>query len=107
MCQTVPGKIVDPAISALLVELMTPMTLDVALAVQQELETRVAETDDLRRQHIERLHYEADPARRRYMKVDPTVSPPMRSRQNGTTNCGLFLRRKVASLIHRHDRFAA
>jgi recombinase-like zinc beta ribbon protein len=43
VCQTVPGKIVDPAIGALLVELMTPMTLGVTLAVQQELEARAAE----------------------------------------------------------------
>ena len=47
------------------------MTLGVTLAVQQELEARAAETDVLRRQHIERLRYEADLARRRYMKVDP------------------------------------
>ena len=71
VCQTVPGKIVDPAIGALIVELMTPMTLGVTLAVQQELEARAAETDVLRRQHVERLRYEADLARRRYMKVDP------------------------------------
>ena len=71
VCQTVPGKIVDPAIGALIVELMTPMTLGVTLAVQQELEARAAETDVLRHQHVERLRYEADLARRRYMKVDP------------------------------------
>jgi hypothetical protein len=71
VCQTVPGKIVDPAIGALLVELMTPMALDVTLAVQQELEARAAETDALRRQHVERMRYEAELARRRYMKVDP------------------------------------
>ena len=47
------------------------MTLGVTLAVQQELEARAAETDVLRRQHVERLRYEADLARRRYMKVDP------------------------------------
>jgi hypothetical protein len=71
VCQTVPGKVVDPAIGELLVELMTPMTLGVTLAVQQELEARTAETDALRRQHLERLRYEADLARRRFMKVDP------------------------------------
>ncbi len=71
VCQSVPGKIVDPAIGALLVELMTPMALEVTLAVQQELEARAAETDALRRQHVERMRYEAELARRRYMKVDP------------------------------------
>jgi Recombinase zinc beta ribbon domain len=70
-CQTVPGKVVDPAIAALLLELMTPMTLAVSLEVQRELEARATETDALRRQHIERLRYEAELARRRYMKVDP------------------------------------
>jgi DNA invertase Pin-like site-specific DNA recombinase len=70
-CQTVPGKVVDPAIAALLLELMTPMSLAVSLEVQRELEARAAETDALRRQHVERLRYEAELARRRYMKVDP------------------------------------
>src|SRR5208282_376439 len=59
VCQSVPGKVVDPAIGALLVELMTPMTLEVSLAVQNEIEARSAETDALRRQHIERTRYEA------------------------------------------------
>jgi len=70
-CQSVPGKVVDPAVGALLVELMTPLTLEVTLAVQRELEARVTETDRLRRQHIERTRHDCDLARRRYMKVDP------------------------------------
>jgi DNA invertase Pin-like site-specific DNA recombinase len=71
ICQSVPGKVVDPAMSALLIELMTPMTLEVSLAVQGELEARIAETDTLRRQHIERTRFDAELAQRRYMKVDP------------------------------------
>jgi hypothetical protein len=50
---------------------MTPMTLEVTLAVQRELEARAEETDALRRQHLERMRYDAELARRRYMKVDP------------------------------------
>lgn len=71
VCQRVPGSIVDQAISSLLLELMQPMTLQVALAVQQEVEARVTETDALRRKHVERAQYEAELARRRYMNVDP------------------------------------
>jgi DNA invertase Pin-like site-specific DNA recombinase len=71
VCQSVPGKVVDPAVAALLVELMTPMTLEVTLAVQRELEARMAETKTLRRRHVERTRYDAELARRRYMKVDP------------------------------------
>jgi DNA invertase Pin-like site-specific DNA recombinase len=71
VCQRVPGSVVDQAISNLLLELMQPITLQVALAVQEEVEARVTETDALRRKHVERAQYEAELARRRYMKVDP------------------------------------
>jgi len=71
VCQRVPGTVVDQAISDLLLELMQPLTLEVALAVQQELEARITETDTLRRKHVERAQYEAELARRRYMNVDP------------------------------------
>jgi len=50
---------------------MQPITLQVTLAVQQEVEARITETDALRRKHVERAQYEAGLACRRYMKVDP------------------------------------
>jgi DNA-binding transcriptional regulator YiaG len=71
VCQSVPGKVVDPAISDLLLELVQPLTLEIAIAVQQEVEARFAETDALRQQRVERARYEAELARRRYMSVDP------------------------------------
>ena len=71
VCQHVPGSVVDQAIRNLLLELMAPMTLQIALAVQQEVEARVRETEALRHQHVERAQYEAELARRRYLKVDP------------------------------------
>lgn len=71
VCQTVPGNIVDRAISDLLLELVQPLTLEVALAVEQEVQARCAETDALRRQRVERARYDAELARRRYMSVDP------------------------------------
>src|SRR5260370_23975515 len=71
VCQRVPGIVVDRASSDLLLELMEPLTLEVALAVKQEVEARITETDALRRKHGERARYEAELARRRYLKVDP------------------------------------
>jgi len=71
LCQRVPGKGVDQAISDLLLELMQPLTLEVALAVEQEVEARFAETNALRQQRVERARYEAELARRRFLKVDP------------------------------------
>jgi hypothetical protein len=71
VCQRVPGNFVDRAVSDLLLELVQPLTLEVAIAVQQEVESRFAETDALRRQQVERARYEAELARRRYMSADP------------------------------------
>ena len=70
-CQSIPGKGIDRAIGELLVETLTPMTLEVALQVQAELETRAHEADLLRRQRVERAGHEADLARRRFMEADP------------------------------------
>ena len=71
LVESIAGNLVDAAVGALLVELMTPMTLAVTLAVQRELQARAAEIDALRRQHLERTRYEAELARQRYMHVDP------------------------------------
>lgn len=70
-CQSIPGQSIDRALGALLVELMNPMTLEVALAVEQELEARLDEADKLRYQQVERARHEAELARRRFMRVDP------------------------------------
>jgi DNA invertase Pin-like site-specific DNA recombinase len=71
ICQHIPGAAIDEAAGNLLVEAVTPVTLEVALAVQQELQSRLDEADRLRRQQVERAHYEAELARRRYLRVDP------------------------------------
>ena len=70
-CQSIPGAGIDEAIGELLVESVTPLTLEVALQVQAELEARAAEADALRRQRVERARHEADLARRRFMAADP------------------------------------
>jgi len=71
ICQTVNGKGVDEAIGKLLVESVSPLALEVALQVQDELHSRAEEADRLRKQQVERSRYEADLAQRRYMRVDP------------------------------------
>ena len=66
-----PARPSTRPVGRLLVEAVTPMALEAALSVQQELQARREETDRLRRQQVERARYEADLARRRYMQVDP------------------------------------
>jgi len=71
VCQQVPGSGIDEAIGALLMEAVSPVALEVALSVQQELQSRLEEADSLRLKQVERAQYEADLARRRYMHVEP------------------------------------
>jgi DNA invertase Pin-like site-specific DNA recombinase len=71
-CQSIVGTEIDAAVSKLVVEAVTPMALELALAVQQEIAARLDEADRLRHRQVERAQYEADHARHRYMQVDPT-----------------------------------
>lgn len=69
-CQIIPGGGVDEAVGTLLVQSVTPLALEVALNVQQEVQSRLDEADRLRQLQVERAQYEADRARLRYMRVD-------------------------------------
>lgn len=70
-CQQIPGAGVDAAIGQLLLDTLTPLTLEVALTVQTELENRADQADQLRRHQVDRARHRADLARRRYLAVDP------------------------------------
>jgi len=50
---------------------VTPLALEVALSVQQELQSRWDEADRLRRLQVDRARYESELARRRFLRVDP------------------------------------
>ena len=71
ICQFITGWSIDLAIGEILIEAVSPLALEVALSVQEELKTRAEEADRLRMKQVERAQYEADLARRRYMMVDP------------------------------------
>ena len=70
-CQHISGKAIDDAVGELLLTSVTPVALEVALAVQDEISKRLQEADRLRQAQVERARYEASLAQRRYMKVDP------------------------------------
>src|SRR5580700_929333 len=88
-CQSIPGAVVDDALSTLIQESLSPLALEVALSVQQELQERLAESDRLRRQYVERAQYEAEQARVRICRGDPRNALwPIHSRHSGTTSSG-------------------
>jgi DNA invertase Pin-like site-specific DNA recombinase len=70
-CQSIRGRDIDAAISTLLLETVAPAALEVALAVQDEIASRIEAADTLRRSQLERARYEAELKRRRFLKCDP------------------------------------
>jgi DNA invertase Pin-like site-specific DNA recombinase len=71
VCQVLAGAAIDAAVGQLLVAAVNPVAIDVALAVQREIQARLDEADRLRQLHVQRAQYEADTARQRYLHVDP------------------------------------
>jgi hypothetical protein len=71
ICQSLPGQVIDAAVVQLLLETMTPISLEVAMTVQQEIVARQEEAEALRAQQVARAQYEADLAGQRYRRVDP------------------------------------
>lgn len=70
-CQILHGEDIDKALGELLVESLSPVTLEISLAVQQELQQRFEQAEQLRQKQVERARYEADRARLRFLQVDP------------------------------------
>lgn len=70
-CQWIQGTAIDAAIGALVLQTVAPAAIEVALAVQQEIAQRVDQAAAMRLAQLQRCRYEAELARRRYVKVDP------------------------------------
>lgn len=70
-CHIVPGAPVDEAIGRLLVEMVTPTSLDVAMQVFDEIRKRREEVVRLHRARLEHARHEAELAQRRFLLVDP------------------------------------
>jgi DNA invertase Pin-like site-specific DNA recombinase len=87
VCQVIAGAAIDVAVGHLLVATVTPVAIDVALAVQREIHARLDEADRLRQLHVQRAQYEADAARQRDRHVDPAnrlVADALEADWNGT-----------------------
>jgi DNA invertase Pin-like site-specific DNA recombinase len=70
-CQAIPGAGIDSAVGQFLIDTLTPLALETALTVADELTTRAADADRLRATTVHRAQYHAEQARRRYLAVDP------------------------------------
>jgi hypothetical protein len=103
-CQYIPGASIDEAISKLLLESVTPLTLDMALQVQKELENRFNEADKLRKQQVERAEYEANIARRGLCRSIRTIDWwQIRLRRSGMKSSGIC-RMPMTTMKHIAER---
>jgi DNA invertase Pin-like site-specific DNA recombinase len=71
-CQTICGATIDDAVASLVLDQLTPLALETALQVTEELAQRATDADRLRASGVQRTEHAADAARRRYLAVDPT-----------------------------------
>ena len=70
-CQSLPGAAIDRAVSDLVLETVTPASIDVAVEVFDELWARAAEVDRAKRAQIARLREDAELAQRQFLLVRP------------------------------------
>jgi DNA invertase Pin-like site-specific DNA recombinase len=70
-CQSIAGKPIDQAISALVVQKITPAAVESAFEIRAEIEARQEQASQLRLRAVERAQIDADIAQRRFMQVDP------------------------------------
>jgi DNA invertase Pin-like site-specific DNA recombinase len=71
-CQTICGAGIDAAVATLVLQQLTPLAIETALAVSTELAQRAADADRIRQMGVTRAEHTAEAARRRYLAVDPT-----------------------------------
>ena len=71
LCQHVPGRGVDQAVSRLAVQALTPEAVDAAVAVFEELKRRNAELAALYQSQVERARQEAESAQRQFFLANP------------------------------------
>ena len=70
-CQSLCGDGVDTAVAQAFLEAMQPAQLHVSLATLDQIEARAQQVDHQWQLRLERAHYEADLAQRRFRAVEP------------------------------------
>jgi DNA invertase Pin-like site-specific DNA recombinase len=99
VCQRLSGTQIDQAVTELVLEAVTPASLEVALEVFEELRNRQTEVDRLHRAQVERAREQAELAQRQYMLARPenrlVVDSPERQWNE-----------KLMSLAHAEEEYA-
>lgn len=70
-CQVVQGRAIDEAVGEVLLETVTPMAVEVAMEVFEEIRSRRVEVVRMHERRLEQTRQEAEMARRRFLRVNP------------------------------------
>jgi hypothetical protein len=70
-CQSIRGNEVNAAVAGAFLQAMQPAQLEISLATLDQLEARAGQIDRQWQLRLERVQYEADLARRRFIAVEP------------------------------------
>ena len=70
-CQAIRGDQVDAAVARVLLEALEPAQIEVSLAALDQVVAAARRIDEQWQRSLERVRYEADLARRRYLAVEP------------------------------------
>jgi len=71
VCQTVSGRVIDEALSRLVLQALQPLALELSLNVAHDLEAERARVLEQWEQRLKRVRYEAQRAYRQYNAVEP------------------------------------
>src|SRR6266702_3181897 len=70
-CQRLLGAGMGAAIAQLLLDRLTPLSIETSIQIHEELQAQVQEASRLRAQQVERARYATELAQRRFLRVDP------------------------------------
>ncbi len=71
VCQHIPGGSIDKAVEELLIDKLTPESIEVALDVFEEVKRQQEDIKKAHKLRMAKLQYEADLTGKQYMHVDP------------------------------------
>lgn len=105
-CQSIQGEPVDELIGKMLMEMVTPLNLEVSMKVFEEIRTRHEEVVKLHRTGLERARHEAELAQRRFLMVNPDnrlVADNLESRWNEALRTVAELEEKYNCVIAEYE----
>lgn len=98
-CQSLRGDAVDAAVATAFLEAMQPAQLEVSLATLDQIEDRAQQVDHQWQLRLERAHYEAELAQRRFRAVEPENRLVARSLEHDWNE-------KLAAIEHLEHEYA-